>query len=164
MTMSTIPGTPLATLGEPIATFKTYREAQRAVDYLSDNGFPVRHLSIVGSDLKQVERVIGRLTKAKAALAGAATGAWFGALVGLLLALFASSTTAALLVMLWAVLSGALFGAVWGFVGHLITGGERDFSSLGTTIAARYDVYCEQEHAAEATDLLMRGPSAASAR
>jgi hypothetical protein len=66
-----------------IASYETYYEAQRAVDALSDSGFPVETVTIVGSDLRLVERVTGRLTIWRAALAGAVTGAWFGFLIGL---------------------------------------------------------------------------------
>ena len=61
-----------------MASYDDYALAQRAVDQLSDDGFPVEHLDIVGSDLRLVERVTGRLTKGRAAAAGAASGAWFG--------------------------------------------------------------------------------------
>src|SRR5262245_33571696 len=51
-----------------VATYETYAEAQRAVDYLSDNGFPVQHTAIIGTDLRLVETVTGRLTIARAAV------------------------------------------------------------------------------------------------
>ena len=66
-----------------VASYSTYESAQEAVDRLSDHKFPVEHVSIVGSDLQLVEHVIGRLTVARAALAGAASGVWFGLLIGL---------------------------------------------------------------------------------
>jgi hypothetical protein len=47
------------------ATFDDYASAQRAVDRLSDDGFGVDKLDIVGSDLRLIERVTGRLTKAR---------------------------------------------------------------------------------------------------
>ena len=66
------PGTPTAGRGPvalptppkgwPIGSYPTYAEAQRAVDYLSDQQFPVQQVTIVGVDLMQVERVTGRLT------------------------------------------------------------------------------------------------------
>lgn len=34
----------------PVADYPTYVEAQRAVDFLSDNAFPVEKTSIIGSD------------------------------------------------------------------------------------------------------------------
>ncbi|HEY0470082.1 MAG TPA: general stress protein [Kribbella sp.] len=145
--------------GRSIASFSTYADAQRAVDYLSDNGFPVENLTIVGSDLKQVERVLGRMTSWKAALAGAGTGAWFGALVGLLLSLFANSGTAVLIIILWGLLTGAVFGAVWGFIAHLFTFGRRDFASLGMTVATRFDLYSTPEHAARAIEMLADMPA-----
>ena len=55
-----------------VATYPDYAAAQKAVDYLSDNQFPVEHTAIVGSNLRLVENVLGRLTTGRAALAGAA--------------------------------------------------------------------------------------------
>ena len=43
-----------------VATFGDYLTAQRAVDYLSDNKFPVHVVSIIGEDVRLVERVLGR--------------------------------------------------------------------------------------------------------
>ena len=40
--------------GWPIGSYPTYAEAQRAVDYLSDQAFPVQQVTIVGVDLMQV--------------------------------------------------------------------------------------------------------------
>jgi hypothetical protein len=154
--MSTPSETSALIRGRSIGSFSSYAEAQRAVDYLSDNGFPVENLTIVGSDLKQVERVLGRMTKWKAALAGAGTGAWFGGLVGLLLSLFADSGTTVLAIVLWGLLWGAVFGAVWGFIAHLLTFGERDFSTLGLTVATRFDVYATPDVADRAVEMLTR--------
>ncbi|MFD8386673.1 general stress protein [Streptomyces sp. NPDC059679] len=44
----------------PVVSYKTYREAERAVDHLSDHGFPVESVAIIGQDLRVVEQVIGR--------------------------------------------------------------------------------------------------------
>ena len=57
-----------------LGTFEKYEQAQRAVDYLSDHEFPVENCMIVGTDLKQVERVTGRLTRGRVAGAGALSG------------------------------------------------------------------------------------------
>ena len=61
------PGAALPTppKGWPIGSYGTYAEAQRAVDYLSDQEFAVQDVTIVGVDLMQVEKVIGRLTWGK---------------------------------------------------------------------------------------------------
>jgi len=121
-----------------VASYEDYESAQRAVDRLSDDGFPVEQLDIIGSDLRLVERVTGRLTKGRAAAAGAASGAWFGLLMGLLLGIFSSSPWFGLLIV------GALIGAAWGaafaFFGHAATRGARDFASARTIVALRYDL------------------------
>src|SRR6476619_6990818 len=77
--------------GRPIGSYPTYAEAQRAVDYLSDQEFPVQQGTIVGVDLMQVERVTGRLTWPKVLVGGVLTGAWLGLFIGLVLKVFSNS-------------------------------------------------------------------------
>src|SRR5436189_5437388 len=79
---------PVQAAWNTVARFDDYGSAQRAVDRLSDDGFPVEKLDIVGSDLRLVERVTGRLTKWRAAAAGARSGMWAGLLIGILFGLF----------------------------------------------------------------------------
>src|SRR5918997_7179681 len=114
---------------QPVASFATYAEAQRAVDLLSDAGFPVEVAEIVGYDLRLVERVLGRITTVRAAGAGAASGAWFGLFIGLLVGLFTTGPEWLGLV-LGGVLIGAFWGAVFGFFAHWATRGMRDFASV----------------------------------
>ena len=52
--------------GEPVATYETYDEAQKAVVTLAEADFPVTQVSIVGNELTSVERVTGKLTSARA--------------------------------------------------------------------------------------------------
>jgi uncharacterized protein YqgC (DUF456 family) len=136
-----------------IASYATYAEAQRAVDALSDAGFPLESVSIVGHDVRLVERVTGRLTTARAAGAGALSGAWFGLFIGLLVGLFTSGPEWVGLV-LGGLLIGAFWGAVFGFVAHWMTRGQRDFSSVGSLVAGRYDVTVPRTHAERARELL----------
>lgn len=137
-----------------LGSYPDYPQAQSVVDHLSDNGFPVETLTIVGADLRLVERVTGRLTRGRAALAGALSTAWLGLLFGLLLGLFADSGTALLLIVAYAVLLGAVFGAALGFAAHSATGGRRDFSSTSGLAATRYEVLVEQDRADEAERIL----------
>lgn len=46
---------------QTVARYDRYDDAQGAVDRLSDGGFPVQEVEIVGSDLHLVEHVTGRL-------------------------------------------------------------------------------------------------------
>jgi hypothetical protein len=142
--------------GQVVGTYDTYVEAQRAVDFLSDEQFPVQHVSIVGSDLKMVENVLGRLTRGRAAMAGAASGAWFGLFVGVLLSLFASKNTNGFGLVIAALLYGAVFGAIFGFVGHALSGGKRDFTSRSKIVASSYDIHCTWAEADKAREVLAR--------
>src|ERR687889_2684740 len=76
--------------GVQVASFDSYEQAQAAVDHLSDQKFPVENVTIIGSDLRMVEKVLGRMTMGRAVAAGAAGGAWWGLFVGLLLGIFAA--------------------------------------------------------------------------
>lgn len=138
-----------------VASYGSYEEAQTAVDLLSDEKYPVEYLDIIGSDLRLVEHVTGRLTTGRAAAVGAAGGAWFGLLVGLLVGLFAPGA-----VWLGLLLGGILFGALWGaalgWAGHAATGGRRDFSSTRALTAARYDLVARGGHADQARAILQR--------
>ncbi|MTE22233.1 hypothetical protein F0L17_24655 [Streptomyces sp. TRM43335] len=149
------PPNPIGDAWNTVAGFSSYQEAQAAVDHLSDERFPVEHIDIVGSDLRLVEHVTGRLTKGRAAGMGAAGGAWFGLFIGLLVGLFTTGP-----VWLGLILGGLLVGAVWGaalgFVGHAATGGNRDFSSVQSLAAARYDVIVRGGQADRARDILRR--------
>ncbi|MEJ3746247.1 general stress protein [Actinomycetes bacterium KLBMP 9797] len=137
-----------------VATYTDYTAAQRAVDYLSDNGFPVERTSIVGTDLRLVEHVLGRLTTARAALAGAASGAWFGLFIGLLFGLFSTANWFG--VILAGLIIGAFWGAVFGGVAHALTGGRRDFTSRSTLQASQYAIAVDAEHADAARQLVTR--------
>jgi len=140
--------------GEPIARYSTYLEAQRAVDYLSDNNFPVQAVTIVGTGLQMVERVTGRLTYPRVALAGAASGAWFGLFVGIVLSMFGGNGAA----LLAAPVFGAAFGVLFGVISYALTGGRRDFTSTSQIVAGEYAVLCLAEQAGAARQLLQQLP------
>jgi hypothetical protein len=142
-----------------VASFDTYPEAQQAVDRLSDAGFPVESVDIVGSDLRLVEHVTGRVTTGRAAMYGAGIGAWWGLFFGLLVGLFTTGPVWLGLV-LGGLAIGAIFGASLGFFAHWATQGRRDFSSTSGLVAGRYEVLVENDQADRAKDLLAGTPSA----
>jgi hypothetical protein len=139
--------------GELAASYATYDAAQRAVDYLSDAGFPVEYTEIVGLDVRLVERVTGRLTKARAAAAGAGAGAWFGLFIGVLVGLFTTGPIW-LGLTLGGLLIGALWGALFGYFAHWATHGRRDFASTRGLAAGRYEIRVDHAHAEHARELL----------
>jgi hypothetical protein len=137
-----------------VGTYGNYADAQRAVDYLSDNGFPVEHTAIVGTDLRLVETVIGRLTTGRAALGGLAGGAWFGLFFGLLVGIFANANWFGVIIA--GILIGAVWGAIFGAIAHAATGGRRDFTSRSTLQASQYAVTSTTEFADQARHLLVQ--------
>ncbi len=149
------PGLPTPPTGWPVGQYGTYAEAQRAVDHLADNDFPVQDVTIVGVDLMLVERVIARLTWARVLGAGAASGAWFGLFVGVLLSLF-SPRGAGFGPILVGLVAGVVFGVVFATAGYASSRGRRDFSSASQLVAGRYDVLCQPRHAERARDMLAK--------
>jgi hypothetical protein len=141
---------------QSLGVFEDYAAAQKAVDFLSDNEFPVQDCMIVGTDLKQIERVTGRLTTGRVALGGLLSGLWLGLFVGLILALFGGS--GAFGVIIATALFGALFGVIWALVGYAATRGQRDFSSVSAIVATRYEVLVEHKHAVRGRELLATMP------
>jgi hypothetical protein len=126
-----------------IASYDSYEDAQRAVDTLSDRGFPVDRVAIVGSDLHLVEQVTGRLT----------------VLIGLVFWAVSPWTVSAVLSGL---IAGLVFGAFWGAVAHALTGGRRDFASIRGIQASRYEVMVNEPDA-EAAVRILTGTTTASA-
>lgn len=124
--------------GVEVASYHTYSEASSAVDFLSDHGFPVQNLTIVGSGLHLVERVTGRLSVARVALNGAASGAVWGLFMGLLFAMITPGR--ALLTIGMGLVLGAGFGMLAGALAYTAAGGRRDFTSQSQVVAARYAV------------------------
>ncbi|QCB96864.1 ECF transporter S component [Arthrobacter sp. PAMC25564] len=142
--------------GDTVGSYNSYLDAQKAVDYLADQQFPVQMVSIVGNDLKMVERVTGRLTYPRVALSGALSGMWFGLFVGVLLSFF--STTPGYFSIVTSVLMGAAFFMLFGIVTYAMQRGKRDFTSTSQVVATSYDVVVSFEAANEARRLLHQLP------
>ena len=144
-----------------LGVYDRYEQAQQVVDYLSDNQFEVQNVAIVGTELRTVERVTGRLTRRKAASASALSGAWMGLFIGLAFALFGSGNQLGFIVTV--VILGGVFGLIWSqIVFPAVTrGGTRDFSSISQVVATKYEVLVEHRFAERARELLAQMPGAA---
>lgn len=140
-----------------LASFDEYADAQKAVDTLSDHGFPVQNTAIVGVDVRIVEAVLGRMSWGRAAVSGLFTGAWFGILIGLFVGLFSSTTGGLMPLVGLGLLYGAAFGIVFGLISYAFTRGRRDFISRQQLVATRYDVHCDQSVIGEARKILGLG-------
>ncbi len=142
--------------GDTVGSYTSYLDAQKAVDYLADQQFPVHMVSIVGNELKMVERVTGRLSYPRVALSGALSGMWFGLFVGVMLSFFAPSP--GYFSILTSVLMGAAFFMLFGIVTYAMQRGKRDFTSTSQVVATSYDVVVSPEAAHEARRLLQQLP------
>jgi hypothetical protein len=100
-----------------------------------------------------VERVTGKLTWGRVALAGAASGAWLGVFFGLLFFIF-SPDGAGLPFVFAAVLMGAGFGMLFGLVSYALNRRKKDFTSTMQVIAGNYQVIVDVELLNKARNLL----------
>jgi hypothetical protein len=141
-----------------IASYTDYRDAERAVDWLSDQSFAVERGAIIGTGLRSVEQVTGRVTVGRAALVGAAEGTFIGVLIALLFGLFFSGPDFGEL-LLYSLAVGASFGAIAGAIVQAIAGDGRNFASTMTVATDRYEVQVDEDVAAEATRILDRMPA-----
>lgn len=142
-----------------IATFDNYADAERVVDYLSDQRFEVNRVAIVGRDLEYVEQVLGRLNYGGAALRGAFSGALVGALIGWIFGFFnwIEPLVSALVLACYGLIFGAIVGALIGLLMHALQGGRRDFDSVSGLRPKYYDVVADVEVADRALQLLTSG-------
>jgi hypothetical protein len=111
-------------------------------------------VSIVGTGLRYVEDVSGRLTTGRSAAQGAAQGAMLGLLFGLLFGLFFTDAASFFGVVLYGLVAGTAWGAIWGALLHYARRGRRDFGSVARTVADRYEVQVDDQVADEAARLL----------
>ena len=130
--------------GDEVASFASYAEAQHAVDSLSDDGFPVQCLTIIGTDLRQVERITGRMSWGRAVASGAGSGLWIGLFFGAMMSLVGDDAAGSMS-MVTAVLLGVAWGIVFQVVSYALTRGRRDFTSVSQVVASRYSIIAARE-------------------
>ena len=149
------PSIPTLPRGDVLGTYASYPEAQAVVERLSHAEFPIAKLAIIGNELTTVERVTGRLTYGRAALAGAVTGLWIGVFFGAVMLLF-SPETASVTTILAASLIGAGFGMLYGLASFAISRRRRDFTSTHQVLASNYQVIIEPGLLTKAQELLSK--------
>ncbi|WP_144710740.1 general stress protein [Curtobacterium pusillum] len=137
--------------GDVLGTYDSYPDAQRVVAKLAEADFPVNQLSILGNDLKTVERVTGKMTYGRAAIAGALSGLWLGIFFGIVLTLFSPSAGGLILA---AAIIGAAFGMLYGIVSFAITKRQRDFTSVHQVLATNYQIVVDPQLVGQARRIL----------
>jgi len=143
-----------------VASYTTYPEAVRAVDYLSDNNFAVERLTIVSRGLRMLEHVTGRLDYGNAAGRGALAGAFTGAILGFFFGLFdwVEPLVSGVILAAYGLVLGAVAGALVGLLNHGLSAGRRDFSSVPRLAADHYEVVADLPVADQALTLLEQLP------
>lgn len=144
--------------GEVVASYETYFDAQQAVDQLVKADFPVKDVSIVGNDMKSVERVTGKLTWGRAAGAGALSGLWLGVFLGVVLLLFSPDNPNLLSVAAGAAMLGAAFGMLFAIASYAFTRRIRDYTSTQAVIATSYTLVVKSESSSRAANILGTAP------
>ena len=147
---------------QSVGIFNSYADAQKAVDYLADEKFAVQNLAIVGTDLKSVERVLGRRSWRTVLSSGVSSGVSTGLIVGVIMLIF--TRPASVLVLILSCLAlGVVIGLAFAAAGYAMTRGKRDFTSVTQTVATKYEVLCEHKVAAQAREMLLQLPGARAA-
>ncbi len=147
---------------QSVGIYQTYADAQKAVDYLSDEKFEVQNLAIVGTDLKSVERVLGRKNWGTVISQGVQSGVSTGLLVGLVMLIFARPTSVVLLLVA-SLAIGIALGVGFSAAAYALSRGKRDFTSVTQTVATKYEVLCEHKVAGQAREMLLKAPGARAA-
>ena len=143
-----------------LGVYDDYEKAQFVVDYLADRDFPVQNVAIVGTELRSVERVTGRLTRGRVAIAGALSGFWIGLFVGIAFAIFSKDGQIGFLITTpWL---GAVFGLIWSQFGFSAAtrGGTRDFASVTQVMATKYEILVEHNLVERAREIVATVPPA----
>ncbi|MEL4504251.1 general stress protein [Luteococcus sp. H138] len=140
-----------------VAIYPSYAEAQRAVDHLADQDFPVQDLCIVGTDLKQVERVLGRRTWGRVLAEGAISGLGTGIFFGLMMMVFMPNIGASEAFFFGLVL-GIGMGIITAGMAYAASRGQRDFASVQAIVATRYEILGEHSVVNRAREMLGQSP------
>ena len=143
---------PAPEVGETVATYKKYEGAQRAVSKLIENKVPAAEIAIVGRSLRSIEKVTGTLGWARAARQGALNGIMIGLL-------FAAFSIIWLPELQMAVVGGILligigFGMALRLLNYSIVRRRRDFASIMSITADRYEVAVSAAHVPESRRVL----------
>jgi|GEM_PF-4654889 hypothetical protein len=129
--------------GTEVASFSSYQDASEAIERLSEADFPVGSVTIVGSDLHLVEDVVGRLTPARVALAGATQGITWGLLFGLMLFMMLGSSAGYFPVL--GIIGGILLGIIFSVISWASSRRKRSFVARTNLVASRYAILVTEQ-------------------
>jgi len=147
--------------GHSMGDFSSYQAATDFVNKLIEGEFAASKISIVGSDLKLVERVRGRLGYGRIALGGALTGIWIGLLLAILLGAGIEVTADNQInyvpeQFISALVIGIGIGMLINILRFSFNKNRRNFVSAPVTVAQSYQVLVPNEAAEAAREALAK--------
>jgi hypothetical protein len=147
--------------GQSMGEFASYEAATAFVNKLIEGEFAASKISIVGSDLKLVERVRGRLGYGRVALGGALTGIWIGLLLAILLGAGIEVTADNQInyvpeEFIATLVIGVGIGMLINILRFSLSKNRRNFVSAPISVAQSYQVIVPNEAADAAREALAR--------
>lgn len=134
---------PTLPTGTEVASYGQYDQAVAAVAALAESQFPLQSVSIVGTDLHMVERVVGKVTPARVALVGAGQGLSWGLLLALMVMLFADKYS--VIIPLLAIGAGIGVGMLTAVLSWSGQRGRRSFAAQSQLVATRYALLVSEQ-------------------
>lgn len=141
--------------GDLLGNYRTYEEAQQTAGTLVEGGIDVSALSIVGRDIRMVNRLRKRPGYPAVVLRSATQGAFFGLLIGLLLSAVAPADDN---FQLWgALVMGIAIWVIFGVIGQALRNRRPGFAATSQVVAVSYDLVCDFSVTGQAQHLLRTG-------
>ena len=125
-------------VGQTVASFPTYENAQKAVSTLIAADVPARDIAIVGQGLRSIERITGRLGYAAAARTGAINGLLLGLLFSAILVL--GSPSVPIQAFVGVLFVGIAIGMLMSIIAYSLVRRRRDYASVMQVVADHYEV------------------------
>jgi len=143
---------PTPEVGETVATYSKYEGAQRAVSKLIEKEVPARDIAIVGKGLRSVEKITGKLGWGRAAWQGALNGLLFGMLISAFAVIWVPE--AGMPMIGGVLLIGVAFGMALRILNYSLIRRRRDYASMMTITAERYEVSVTGLYTAKSREIL----------
>jgi uncharacterized membrane protein len=139
-----------------VAVYPDHESAEEAVKILSEAGFSLKHISIMGRDFQATETPVGFVTTGDIASQGAATGAWAGGIFGLLMGAAFLILPGVGPVVIAGPLSAALLGGIEGAIAGAAIGGLSG-ALVGLGVSKEHAIKYETELKAGKFVVTLRG-------
>jgi hypothetical protein len=141
-------------VGDTVATFPEYEAAQKAVSRLIAAEIPARDIAIVGSGLRSIERVTGKLGYATAARSGAINGVLIGLFFAAILVL--GSPSVPIQAFVGVLFVGIAVGMLLSIITYSFVRRRRDYASVVQVTADHYEVTVASRSIHRAREVLGR--------